>query len=364
VQGILNPATRRDTEFRGHFTDADLRDAHAYFSAHPELVPTPLHLLPARAASLGLRLVSIKDESRRHGVNAFKIIGVRYAVHRLGDDAASRGLVCASTGNHGRAVARVARAKGIPCAVFVPQARRATLPPTEQRTREARIAAMREDLATVVLVDGSYEDAVRCAADHAASTRAAILSDTSWPGYDEIPRWIMAGYTQIFEEAYNQWDRPPDVMLVQGGVGGLVCAAANWAAWRFGVSRPRIVCCEPERAACLLESAAAGAPVTLEHELDTIMAGLRCAEASPAAWPSVRDGVDAFVSIPDELVLETMASLAAPSDGDPAIETGPSGACSAASVTALALAPELRQLRAELGIGEATHALAVVTEGP
>jgi diaminopropionate ammonia-lyase len=150
---------------------------------------------------------------------------------------------------------------------------------------------------------------------------------------------------------------------VQGGVGGLLCAAVNWAAWRFGATRPRIVSCEPERAACLLESEAAGAPVTLAHDLDTIMAGLRCAEVSPAAWPSIRDGVDAFVSIPDDLVLDTMASLATPAGDDPAIQAGPSGACSAAALTALARAPELRQLRAELGIGESTHMFAVVTEG-
>lgn len=363
MRGILNPSVRRDTEFRGHFTDAELRDAHSYFSVHHELVPTPLRLLPARAAALGLRLASVKDESSRHGVNAFKIIGVRYAVHRLGDEAASRGLVCATTGNHGRAVARVARAKGLPCTIFVPAPRRGTLPPAEQRTRDARVAAMRDDAASVVLVEGSYEHAVRQAADHAASTGSTVLSDTSWPGYEEIPRWIMAGYTQLFEEAYNQWDRPPDVMLVQGGVGGLVCAAVEWAAWRFGASRPRIVACEPERAACLLESAAAGAPVALGHELDTIMAGLRCAEVSPAAWPSIRDGVDAFVTVPDDLVLETMHALARPAGEDPEILAGPSGTCSVAAMDALARAPELAHLRAELGVNETTHAFAVVTEG-
>jgi diaminopropionate ammonia-lyase len=364
VQGILNPSVRRDTEFRGHFTDAELRDAHAYFAVHHELVSTPLHLLPARAAAVGLRLISVKDESTRHGVNAFKIMGVRYAVHRLGDDIASRGVVCATTGNHGRAVARVARAKQVPCTIFVPVPRSVVLPAAEQRTREARLAAMRADEASVVLVEGAYEDAVRRASDHAAATGAAIVSDTSWPGYEEIPRWIMAGYTQIFEEAYNQWDRPPDVMLVQGGVGGLVCAAVNWAAWRFGPSRPRIVSCEPERAACLLESAAAGAPVTLTHPLDTIMAGLRCAEISAAAWPSIRDGVDAFVTVADDLVLETMASLASPADDDAALQAGPSGACSVAAATALARAPELKHLRAELGVDGTTHAFAVITEGP
>ena len=92
--------------------------------------------------------------------------------------------------------------------------------------------------APCVVKELSVGEAIRTA------TGATILSDTAWPGYEEIPRWIMAGYTQVFEEAYNQWDRPPDVMFVQGGVGGLVCAAANWAptsTWTSFISRAN--CC-------------------------------------------------------------------------------------------------------------------------
>lgn len=363
MRALLNPAVRRDAEFRGHFTDAEMRSAHAYYGAHPELAPTPLHELAGWAAADGLGSLDVKDETHRHGVNAFKIMGVRYAVHRLGDEAASRGLVCATAGNHGRAVARVASSKNVPCTIFVPASRRAVLPDAERRTRADRIGGMRADGATVVEVAGSYEEAVRRAADHGAATGATILSDTAWPGYDVIPRWIMAGYTQVFEEAYNQWNRPPGIMLVQGGVGGLVCAAVNWAAWRFGAGRPRIVACEPAAAACLLESAAAGAPVIVRGELDTIMAGLRCAEVSPAAWPSIRDGVDGFIAVPDELVLETMGRLAHPSGDDPAILAGPSGACSTAALTALMRTPELKPLRAALGIDASTRAFTVVTEG-
>lgn len=363
MRGLLNPAARRDADYRGHFTDQELRDAHGYYAVHHELPPTPLRLLHAWAGADGLASLCVKDETARHGVEAFKIMGVRYAVHRLGDELASRGLVCATAGNHGRAVARVASSKGLPCTVFVPAPRRPMLPDAEQRTRTARITAMRADGAMVVEVDGGYEEAVRRAADHGAATGATILSDTAWPGYEEIPRWIMAGYTQVFEEAYNQWDRPPDVMLVQGGVGGLVCAAANWAAWRYGADRPRIVACEPEAAACLLRSADAGAPVTIDGPLDTIMAGLRCAEVSPAAWPSVRDGVDGFVAIPDDLLVATMQRLARPAGDDPPIQAGPSGACSTAALTALLHAPELKPLRAELGVGEGAHAFTIVTEG-
>ena len=145
---------------------------------------------------------------------------------------------------------------------------------------------------------------MRRVAEYGSETGATIVSDTSWEGYEQIPRWIMAGYTQIFEEAHSQWDAPPDVALIQGGVGGLVCAAASWFAWRFGAARPFLIACEPENAACLFESARAGRLTTLEGRLDTIMAGLRCAEPSPAAWPAIRSGIDAFVTVDDGVALE------------------------------------------------------------
>ena len=189
--------TERTPGFRGAFTDADYRDVQAFYADNPTLRATPLHTLPSLARDLGLGSVWIKDETGRFGINAFKIVGVRYAAHRLGDARLARGLICATAGNHGRAVARVARDKGVPCTVFVPAAR-PDAHATELHTRSSRVGAMRADGAQVVEVNGSYEDAVARAAEHGAVTGGTVLSDTSWPGYEEIPRWIMAGYTQVF----------------------------------------------------------------------------------------------------------------------------------------------------------------------
>jgi diaminopropionate ammonia-lyase len=363
VRAFINP---RGSYIGGLFTDADYREVHEFQAAHPERVPTPLRLLPALAEELGLGSLALKDESSRDGLNAFKIIGVRYAIHKMGDAVSVRGLVCATAGNHGRAVARVAREKKVPCTVFLPAARSAAAGAhdAELRTRTARVDGMRADGAHVVEVDGSYEEAVRAAAAHAASVGATVVSDTAWPGYEEIPRWIMAGYTQLFEEAYGQWDHRPDVMFVQGGVGGLVCAAVNWCAWRFGAEAPKVIACEPDAAACLLESAAAGRPVTVAGPLATIMAGLRCAEPSPAAWPSIRDGAAAFVSISDAAALAAVERLRHPIGLDPAIQAGPSGACGVAAVTTIMRAPELADARFGLGLDQTTHVFAVVTEGP
>lgn len=362
MRAFINDAVRRDDGFRGLFSDEEYADVHAFFDRQSALPPTPLRPLPHLAAAARIRRVDAKDESARFGLNAFKIVGVTYAAYKLGREQAARGLVCATAGNHGRAVAHVACRLGVPCTVFVPAAA-STLRPAEERTRSARVAAMREDGADVIEVTGTYEEAVIHAAIHACETGATVLSDTSWEGYDQIPRWIMAGYTRIFEEASRQWESPPRVVVVQAGVGGLVCAAASWLSWKFGAQRPFLVSCEPDGAACLLESARNGRAGACAGDLDTIMAGLRCAEPSPLAWPVIADGVDAFVTISDEQALEAMAAISADTDGADPIHAGPSGICSAAALIALGSAPEFVHVRHAVGLDRSGSALIILTEG-
>lgn len=361
VPSFLNPAVRRDDAFRGLFTDDEYQDVRGFFGARPELSATPLKQLDSLAESIGAAAIYAKDETHRFGVNAFKIAGVQYAIHRLDDTAASRGVVCATAGNHGRAVARVCRQKRFPCTIFVPALR--TAEPVEIQTRAARVNAMREDGATVVDVDGSYEEALRQAAAFGKETGATIISDTSWAGYEQIPRWIMAGYTRLFEEAASQWEAMPTLVIVQGGVGGLVCAAASWFADRFRGDRPFFIAAEPHNAACLMASAQAGRPITVDSNLDTIMAGLRCAEPSPAAWPAIAGGVDAFVTVADAVVVDVMQTMSKAPEAE-RIVAGPSGACGVAALVEMAVNPRLEDLRSAARLDRSTRALVVVTEGP
>lgn len=355
-----------DPSFQGLFADDEYREVRAYFAAHPELSPTPLTQLDSIARELGLAEVLAKDETHRFGINAFKIAGVSYAVDRLDDGEKRRGLVCATAGNHGRAVARVARDMRLPCTVFVPlspfRLKAEAAAQLAEATRQARVDAMRADGATVIDVDGTYEEAVRQAAAFGAETGATIVSDTSWEGYERIPRLIMAGYTHLLEEASTQWGAPPTLVIVQGGVGGLVCAAASWFAHRFGSDRPYFVAAEPENAACLMMSARAGRPITIGSSLDTIMAGLRCAEPSPAAWPAIAKGVDAFVAIQDRATLDAMKMMSSRTAAE-RIDAGPSGACGLAALVSIARAPEFEALRSAARLDGSTRAMVIVTEG-
>src|SRR5687768_2295766 len=144
---FVNPAVERTAAFRGLFTGDEYNDVRGFFSAHPELTPTPLTPLPSIATAAGIGAAGAKDESRRFGLNAFKIAGVRYAMHKLQDAVTPGGVVCATAGNHGRAVARAARERGVACTVFIPAAVSPTA--SEQQVRSQRIRAMREDGADV-----------------------------------------------------------------------------------------------------------------------------------------------------------------------------------------------------------------------
>lgn len=335
-------------------------DAYAglreFMASHPELAPTPLQKAKGLAGSLGLKNLLLKDETARFGLPAFKVLGAGFAIAYLMERGRlARGdlLVCASEGNHGRAVARVARLHGLRARVYV----------------GGRVAASRADAialegAEVVRLDGTYDDAVRRAAADAKSPGTHVISDTSWPGYEEVPRLIMLGYTRLMDEAARQWKaKPPDIVFVQGGVGGLAAAVASWYAAHPEVPRAKLVCVEPLHAACLLESARAGRPVAIDGPLDTIMGGLRCGEASTAALPAVLEAYDAYLAIDDVWTRRAMLRLARPAAGERPIASGASGAAGVAALMALHEDPTLTPLREALGLSEGTRAMVIVTEG-
>ena len=149
-------------------------------------------------------------------------------------------LSAATDGNHGRAVAHVAALLGLGADIYVPD-----------NTVKPRIDAIAGEGATVTVVDGGYNDAVRRSAEDAGE-RCLVISDTSWAGYEQVPAWVIEGYATIFEEIeaqlHERIGRRPDVVVVQIGVGALAAAVVRHF-WSDRVPRPRIVGVEPTSAA-------------------------------------------------------------------------------------------------------------------
>jgi len=350
----LHLAPARRPWATGLFTDDEYARRRSFFTTR--VAPTPLVRLPALATRLGLGAVWVKDETARFGLPAFKSLGVEFAVEALRARGALEGattLVCASAGNHGRAVARAARVAGLSARIYL-----------DADVAPARVAAIASEGAEVVRVAGTYDDAVRLAADDAAATGSLVVSDTSWDGYERVPRDIMLGYTQVMDEAEAAWqaDGPPDVFVVQAGVGGLLAAVASWSAWRYGEARPRLIAVEPARAACVQASARAGRPTAVAGPLTTIMAGLRCGEVSPLAFTALGDLVDAYVAVDDSWCRAAMRRLAVPAGTDPTMAVGASGAAGIAALLAVDAAPDVA-LRATLGLTAGARVMAIATEG-
>ena len=327
--------------------------------------PTPLRDLSGLG---GLRTLRLKDEAGRFGLGSFKALGGAYAVANLlagelsrsgvarsassADLAAGRyrdataaiTVTCATDGNHGRSVAWGAQRWGCRCVIFVHA--------TVSRGRVESIAGYG---AEVRRVPGTYDDAVRAASDAAAANGWHVVSDTSWPGYTEVPREVMQGYRLMADEAADQWGGdPPTHIFIQGGVGGVAAAVSVQARARFDPA-PALIVTEPDRAACLLASAELGALTAVPGNLDTVMAGLACGEPSLLAWQELERAAAAFMAIPDAAAVACMRLLA-----DHGIVSGESGVAGLAGCL-LALADPAA--RAALGLGPDSRVLTFSTEG-
>ncbi|WP_439657071.1 pyridoxal-phosphate dependent enzyme [Lentzea sp. HUAS TT2] len=305
----------------------EVRDFHAGL---PGYAPTPLTELPALAAELGIGRLFVKDESSRLGLPAFKALGASWAVHRvLQHQSGQVTLTTATDGNHGRAVARMARLHGQRAHVFVPN----TVP-------AQAIEAIRAENAEVTVVDGTYDDAVAMA----AKADGILVQDMGWPGYEEIPAWIVEGYGTLCHEIDDQLDEEPDLVVIPVGVGSFAQAVITH--YRGRDSRTRLLAVEPDKAACVLESLRAGDLRTIPTS-ETMMAGLNCGTPSATSWPYLRNGLDAAVSISEAECAQALKDLHAQN-----VHSGPCGAAPLAG---------LRALRDDLG--ELATVVLISTEG-
>ena len=253
-------------------------------------------------------------------------------------------LVTATDGNHGRAVARMAALLDLPATVVVPQG-----------VSETAIALIREEGAEVRVLDAPYDEAVRQAAKLAESDPNMLLvQDTSWPGYEDVPQWIVDGYATLFDEAADQAAELGvgiDLVVVPAGVGSLAHAAVL-----FGRSRPdcRIVAVEPEVADCLRASLAAG---ELDHGADRRdehgRAELRYALLSRVAGPAAGTGRRGGRRRRGRRGRNRPTS---PASG---VDSGPCGAASLAALRVLATEPA----RSRLGLTSDSSVLLLNTEG-
>ncbi|KAF2211360.1 hypothetical protein CERZMDRAFT_85527 [Cercospora zeae-maydis SCOH1-5] len=312
----------------------------AFHRTLPDYNETQLHELPTVAEELGLAQVFIKDESTRFGLPAFKILGASYAIHRSicrqlelpasttldqlkqclsqNKDKSIR-LVTCSEGNWGRACGRMAQILDIPVTIYVP----GFMSEYTQNLLRGEGAEVK------VLKDGSYDDSIAATRRDSEDTGALMVMDVSWEGYTEIPKWVTDGYSTMLTEADRQVaaltkHSAPNTFFVSVGVGSWAHSVV--AHYKAANPDSDIITVEPNTAASFKESLHVGELTPIETG-DTIMAGMNCGTTSQIAWPEMKAGVTAAVTVNDHESHESVEYLR--KNG---VNAGPCGAATLAAL--------------------------------
>ena len=274
---------------------------------------TPLRDMAQLAKDIGIDALWVKDERGRMGLGSFKALGAAFAIARAAMTALAhtatptatdwaselkgRVFVTASAGNHGLSVAAGAHIFGAKAVIFLAE----TVPTAFAERLNAKGAQ-------VVRAGATYEDSMQAAADAATQNGWTLLSDSSWPGYCDLPHQVMEGYLQLAAEATSQVPTPPTHILLQAGVGGLAAAVAAHARAVWG-DAPQIIVVEPEAAPALLESIRAGELVTTSGPVSA-MGRLDCKTPSMIALAGLSRDADIFMTISESEAASCVATLA------------------------------------------------------
>ena len=370
----------------------------------PSYQPTRMVSLTSLAQRIGVRAILLKDESTRFGLNAFKGLGGIYAMYRiicreckLDPEEATlemllqepysdtiRKMVFATTtdGNHGKGVSWAAGILGCKAYVYMPAG-----------TVEVRAQAIRDaGNAEVQITDMRYDDCVAWTAETARQNGWYLIQDTAWEGYEEVPLWIMEGYTTLYAEALSQmrelgFDKPTHIFL-QTGVGSMaaaIAAAAVNAAVEPSASgsagdcqdvsatdadsacqdMPVIATVDPDEAACFYESflAGDGALHKASGSERTMMAGLNCSLPCKTGWEILSGCAAGGFAVSDEVTCEGMRLLAEPEGDDPKVVSGESGAVTLGLTELLLTEPMYEELRNRLKLNRDSVIFLISTEG-
>ncbi|KLJ07324.1 hypothetical protein EMPG_10017 [Blastomyces silverae] len=337
------------------------KSVNAFHTQLEDYHPSPLELLPGVAEDVGVKAVYAKNETNRLGLPAVNILGVSWAIfralaHRLGllEDATIEAvrarlseepvpLFTASEGNHGQAVARIGLLLATPVQIHVPA-----------HTSPDIVALFRMEKATVVRSSGSICDALSEAQIASQQNNGILIQEDASSDYHEIPQLIAEGYSTIMHEIDHQLaGEQPSLVVCPVRAGSLAQAVVTHYK-APGRKSTAFMAVEPDTAGLLWNTLTNGKSA-IGKASSTIMTELKCGRLSETAWPLLKCGTDASITISDyeahraSLELQTLG-----------VAAGPSGAASLAALRALSESDKTR-----LGLNQDSVVVLICTErGP
>jgi len=249
------------------------------------LTPTPL----ARSATFDRLLdakVYLKPENLQK-TGSFKIRGAYNRIVTLDPQDTARGLITASAGNHGQAIAYAATRAGARATIVMPQS-----------AAIAKIDATRGYGQQVMLAGADYQAAREAAAALRASTGATFID-----AYDDAE--VIAGQGTIGLEIADEVT--PDVVMVPVGGGGLIAGIV--AALAVRAPQTEVIGVEASGSPQLSASLAAGAAASIGRQVDTIADGLATGRIGKLPFALIRERVAQVVAVDDFEIGEAVLLL-------------------------------------------------------
>ncbi|SPO01596.1 related to diaminopropionate ammonia-lyase [Cephalotrichum gorgonifer] len=295
-----------------------------FHRAMPGYAPTPLISLQSIASDLGVGSIHLKFEGSRFDLPSFKILGASWATYRAlttkiglsldsdletlkaGLQGAATPVVffAATDGNHGRAVARMGSILGL---------------------------------------------------SRRKAPGGVLIEDTAFDGYEDIPQWVVDGYgTMMYEVDQQLGHTSPDLVIAPVGVGSFAQAVvSHYKSPDRPSTNTKVLTVESDVAPCLYRSLKRDSPDPIACNVPTIMAGLNCGTVSSNAWPLLRSGVDASLTVSDFEAHEACEILKSVG-----VSAGPCGAAPLAALRRLTASD-----KEALGLGHSSVIVLLCTEG-
>ena len=249
---------------------------------------TPVLALESEAFGSAASIL-LKLESLQHS-GSFKARGAFNSLLSLEVPAA--GVIAASGGNHGAAVAYAAGRLGHRAEIFVPEI-----------SSPVKVQRLRDYGAIVHQTGANYGEALAASRRRVEETGALTIH-----AYDQPE--VLAGQGTVAREFERQ--AAPlggiDTLLIAVGGGGLIGGIAAWCAGRMDGPRPKLVAIEPERCPTLHAAFAAGQPVDVE--VGGLAAdSLGASRVGTLMFPIAQRAVDDVLLVPDDAIKAAQTAL-------------------------------------------------------
>ncbi|MEM7105056.1 MAG: threonine ammonia-lyase IlvA [Bacteroidota bacterium] len=237
-------------------------------------------------------------------VRSYKIRGAYNKINSLNKCQLSKGIVCASAGNHAQGVALSCQRLGINGQIFMPS------PTPSQKVKKVKWFG--RSFVDISLIGDTFDDAYNAALDYSKTHNATFIH----PFNDEK---IIEGQATVGLEILNQANYPIDYLFLPVGGGGL--AAGVSTVFKSLSRSTRIIGVEPEGAPAMVRAFQAGHLVTLDH-IDAFADGAAVRRVGDLTFTLCQKNLDAIVTVPEGKICEVILQLY----HEDAIVTEPAGA--------------------------------------